>query len=85
MLTAALTTVFLAAPPVTTPAAPPARAVHEEKLDQPPGPPAAARDETHPPRVMPAVGNLFAPVQVNIDAGGNNIVGDAANEPSIAV
>ncbi|MBT8485155.1 MAG: hypothetical protein KJO43_06215 [Phycisphaerae bacterium] len=85
MLTAALTTVFLAAPPVTTSAAPPARAVHEEKLDQPPGPPAAARDETHPPRVMPAVGNLFAPVQVNIDAGGNNIVGDAANEPSIAV
>jgi len=27
----------------------------------------------------------FFSVQVNVDAGGNNIVGDAANEPSIAV
>jgi len=29
--------------------------------------------------------NGFASIQVNVDSGGNNIVGDAANEPSIAV
>ena len=29
--------------------------------------------------------NGFSSVQVNVDSGGNNIIGDAANEPSIAV
>src|SRR5262252_2143137 len=32
----------------------------------------------------PAVG-VFISYQVNVDANGNNILGDAANEPSIAV
>ncbi|MBI4717395.1 MAG: thrombospondin type 3 repeat-containing protein [Planctomycetes bacterium] len=34
---------------------------------------------------MPVVRGSYVSVQVNVDAGGNNIAGDAANEPSIAV
>ena len=36
------------------------------------------------PRMISPYGN-FTSYQVNVDAQGNNIVGDAANEPSIAV
>lgn len=38
---------------------------------------------TAPPAVV--VMNGFTSVQVNVDSGGNNILGDAANEPSIAI
>ena len=34
---------------------------------------------------VPRVRDGFVSVQVNVDASGNNILGDAANEPSIAV
>src|SRR5713101_5358743 len=36
------------------------------------------------PRMISTYG-LFTSYQVNVDANGNNIVGDAANEPAIAV
>jgi len=38
-----------------------------------------------PPVVLPARSNPFAPVQANVNALGENIPNDAANEPSIAV
>ena len=44
--------------------------------------PAALRQLSPPGDI---VFNGFTSIQVNVDAGGNNIVGDAANEPSIAV
>jgi subtilisin-like proprotein convertase family protein len=61
------------------------RAVEVEKEDDPPGK-AAARD--NPLARSPRFSVTFGPytsVQVNVDALGQNIVGDAANEPSIAV
>jgi len=58
-------------------------AVHRETVDDPylPVPP-EARVTSPPARV---VRNGFVSVQVNVDADGMNVVGDAANEPSIAV
>ena len=58
---------------------------HQERPDDPylPGAPAAKK-----PIVAPGgwrVLDGFVSVQVNVDAQGNNIVGDAANEPSLAV
>jgi hypothetical protein len=53
-----------------------------EKYDNPPGPAAPAL------RISPALVSQFGPYtsyQVNVDANGNNRVGDAANEPSICV
>lgn len=52
-----------------------------EKYDNPPA--YIFRLETSP-RMISRYG-LFTSHQVNVDANGNNIVGDAANEPSIAV
>src|SRR5882672_5075567 len=52
-----------------------------EKYDNPPAPP--RKIETSP-RMISQFG-LFTSFQANVDAQGNNIVGDAANEPSIAV
>jgi len=61
-----------------------ARPPHREMPDDPPGevtrPPIAALPGASKVRTPPA-----GPVQVNVDASGANIVGDAANEPSIAV
>ncbi|MCH7527081.1 MAG: exo-alpha-sialidase, partial [Planctomycetes bacterium] len=59
--------------------------VHREAPDDPP----AERPAT-PPRGVISVGPIvargeFESVQVNVDDNGNNIPGDAANEPSIAV
>ncbi len=54
---------------------------HEEKYDMPPG--YIFRLEKSP-RMISQFG-LFTSYQANVDAQGNNIVGDAANEPSIAV
>ncbi len=56
-------------------------AVHHEVPD---GPYVAAKSRLRSPPYR-AVRGGFASVQVNVDALGQNIVGDAANEPSIAV
>src|SRR5205814_1148139 len=62
---------------------PPARRFSEplEKYNMPPA--YIYRLETGP-RMISRFG-LFTSFQVNVDASGNNIVGDAANEPSITV
>jgi hypothetical protein len=52
-----------------------------EKYDNPPAPP---RTMETSPRMISVFGS-FTSFQVNVDANGNNIVGDAANEPSITV
>ena len=52
-----------------------------EKYNMPPA--YIYRLETSPRMVSPY--GSFISYQVNVDAQGNNIVGDAANEPSIAV
>src|SRR4030095_8516946 len=55
-----------------------------EPLEKPGMPPAYIyRLETSPRMISPF--GLFTSYQVNVDADGNNIVGDAANEPSISV
>ena len=61
--------------------------VQESHKEQPTDPPAKPIPR-HLKRTSPAKNRGFGPfqsVQVNIDAGGNNILGDAANEPSIAI
>ena len=56
-----------------------------ETPDDPPAPRAARQDLTaRSPGARVAVGP-YVSVQVNVDELGRNIVGDAANEPSIAV
>ena len=55
---------------------------HERLGDPPPPGPISTPGRT---RVDPIVRDRFVTVQVNVDANGLNIVGDAANEPSIAV
>jgi hypothetical protein len=52
-----------------------------EKYDNPPA--YIYRLETSPRMISPY--GVFVSYQVNVDANGNNILGDAANEPSIAV
>ena len=52
-----------------------------EKYNMPPAPP--RKIETSP-RMVSQFG-VFTSFQANVDANGNNILGDAANEPSIAV
>ncbi len=74
--------------PAITPAEPPEAgidpaAVHHEVPDGPFVEVPAASRRTSPPNR--AVRGAFASVQVNVDGAGQNIVGDAANEPSIAV
>jgi len=54
-----------------------------EKYEMPPAPPGLYRLETSPRMISPY--GVFTSYQVNVDAQGNNIVGDAANEPSISV
>ena len=60
------------APPYTEPL---------EKYNMPPAPP--RKIETSPRMISQFA--TFTSFQVNVDANGNNILGDAANEPSIAV
>src|SRR5438093_13472211 len=59
---------------------------HAEPLEKP-GMPAAApgtyRLESSPRMISPF--GAFVSYQANVDANGNNIVGDAANEPTISV
>ena len=52
-----------------------------EKYDNPPAPP--RKIETSPRMISPH--GAFISYQVNVDASGNNIVGDAANECTISV
>jgi hypothetical protein len=52
-----------------------------EKYNMPPAPP--RKIETSPRKVSQF--GVFTSFQANVDASGNNILGDAANEPSIAV
>src|SRR3954447_13079690 len=52
-----------------------------EKYNDPPAPP--RKIETSP-RMISQFG-VFTSYQANVDASGNNILSDAANEPSIAV
>ena len=82
-----------AAPPVTEvvdmgghglPGAPP-DGPHERAAQLPPAPRDLPR-VTRPARsAVELTRNNYTSVQVNVDGEGNNIVGDAANEPSIAV
>src|SRR5262249_946593 len=53
----------------------------ETSKNMPPGPP--RKIQTSPPKVSQF--GVFTSYQANVDANGNNILGDAANEPSIAV
>src|SRR6516165_10482782 len=52
-----------------------------EKYDNPPAPP--RKIETSPRMISPH--GVFISYQVNVDASGNNIIGDAANECAISV
>src|SRR5256885_16181661 len=52
-----------------------------EKYNMPPAPP---RKIEASPRMISQFG-VFTSFQANVDAQGNNILGDAANEPSISV
>src|SRR5215470_11309062 len=52
-----------------------------ERYDNPPGPP--RKIQTSPRMISPY--GVFISYQVNVDANGNNILGDAANECVIAV
>src|SRR6266498_4583249 len=54
-----------------------------EKYGMPPAPPGTYRLESSPRMISPY--GTFTSFQVNVDAQGNNIVGDAANEPTISV
>lgn len=67
---------------VLVPAAARAR-MHHEAPDQKYLAPKAGGERTSPAYRFKSTG--FFTEQVNVDANGNNIVGDAANEPSIAV
>ena len=52
-----------------------------EKYDNPPAPPRTIETS---PRIISPYG-VFISYQVNVDASGNNIIGDAANECTISV
>src|SRR5215216_5815289 len=53
----------------------------ETSKNMPPAPP--QKIETSPRMISPH--GVFTSYQANVDGNGNNILGDAANEPSIAV
>src|SRR5947208_8325884 len=55
-----------------------------EALEKYNNPPAPARKIETSPRMISQFG-VFTSFQANVDANGNNILGDAANEPSISV
>ncbi len=59
--------------------------VHVETLDDPPAPTAARDDPSARTPGMRAQLGGFVSIQVNVDGAGQNIVGDAGNEPSIAI
>src|SRR5215467_10893411 len=55
-----------------------------EPLEKYDNPPAAPRKIETSPRMVSILGS-FVSYQVNVDASGNNIIGDAANECTISV
>jgi len=61
------------------------RSLHREVPDDPPAARPVLPDEAFPPSAAPVIRGTFQSVQVNVNSFGNNIPGDAANEPSIAV
>src|SRR5947207_12283799 len=63
---------------------PPRKPRMTEPLEKPAMPPAYIYRLESSPRMISRFG-LFTSFQVNVDASGNNILGDAANEPSISV
>jgi hypothetical protein len=73
--------VALASAPAQAPSRNLPRTEPLEKYDNPPA--YIYRLETSPRMISPY--GVFTSYQVNVDGNGNNIVGDAANEPSIAV
>src|SRR5207253_190091 len=64
--------------------APPIAPPHTEPLEKYNMPPAYIYRLETSPRMISQFGS-FTSFQVNVDANGNNILGDAANEPSITV
>src|SRR3989475_1108207 len=64
--------------------APTLKAPKNEPLETYDNPPAPPRKMETSPRMISQFG-AFTSFQVNVDASGNNILGDAANEPSISV
>ena len=56
---------------------------HLEILDDPPAP--VRREDLATDFAEPVVRGNFRSIQVNVDAAGANILGDAANEPSLAI
>src|SRR4030095_16172769 len=64
--------------------APTTRAPRNVPLETYDNPPAAPRKIETSPRMISQFGS-FTSFQVNVDASGNNILGDAANECSISV
>ena len=84
---ALLATLLLSAGPACTAALADvgAEPIYREELDDPPAA-MRARDDlfSRSPRMTVGAGS-YVSTQVNVDLLGLNIVGDAANEPSIAV
>jgi hypothetical protein len=63
----------------------PAKHFDPETIDQPPAKESPRDDLAARTPPMRVATGPYVSIQVNVDASGNNIVGDAANEPSIAV
>src|SRR5438132_3684627 len=63
---------------------PPRKPRMTEPLEKPAMPPGYIYRLETSPRMISQFG-VFTSYQANVDASGNNILGDAANEPSIAV
>jgi hypothetical protein len=59
--------------------------IHREVPDDPPAPKAEILRSRTTSRAKVAVRGVYESVQVNVNAVGQNLVGDAANEPAIAV
>jgi hypothetical protein len=70
--------------PIASGQAPPVAPPHTEPLEKYNMPPAYIYRLETSPRMISQFGS-FTSFQVNVDANGNNILGDAANEPSITV
>src|SRR5215211_9297949 len=83
-LTSVLSTVGLVSLATASAQTPGRKARMTEPLEKYNMPPAYIYRLESSPRMISPFGS-FTSFQVNVDANGNNIVGDAANEPSIAM
>jgi hypothetical protein len=61
------------------------RALAPETIDQPPAKVLPKNDPQARSVAAPVTTGPYVSIQINVDAAGHNIVGDAANEPSIAI